>query len=283
MDYSDKIELLINFLPSISNLQDKTIVIKYGGAAMTDAKLTQNVVQDLILLSSFGVKIIVVHGGGPEINTWLDKVQIQPKFEKGVRITDHKTMEIVEMVLAGKVNKYLVTLLNTLKAKAVGLCGKDAKILIAEPIDVSLKNKVGKIKEVNTDLLKILLDNQYIPILAPVALDLHGNSYNINADTVAGAIASSLSVDHLLVLTDTPGILRDAKDPSSLITSLRIDDIYDLIDKNIISGGMLPKVDCCINALKAGVKSTSVLDGRLPHSLLMNLLRKETSGSTIEI
>lgn len=281
MNYSDKIEQLIDLLPSIYNLKDKTIVVKYGGAAMKDQKLTETVVQDLLFLASFGMKLIVVHGGGPSINHWLYKMQIEPKFENGVRITDSATMEIVEMVLAGKVNKYLVTLMNSFKGKAVGLSGKDASILMAKPIDSSLQNMVGKIKMVNADLLKLLIDNQYTPVVAPIGLDENGNSYNINADTAAGAIASSLSADYLLILTDTTGILRDCADHTSLIDHSTIDQVHDLIRTKIISGGMLPKVNCCIDALHGGVESTSIIDGRIPHSLLLSLLTQEPVGSTI--
>ncbi|WP_298612971.1 acetylglutamate kinase [uncultured Thermosynechococcus sp.] len=283
MNYSGKIESLIDLLPNICELKDKTIVIKYGGAAMKDEKLTKQVIQDLVFLASCGLKLIIVHGGGPAINTWLKKMQIKPSFENGVRVTDCETMEIVEMVLAGQVNKYLVTLINSSQGKAVGLSGKDANILIAEPIDLSLQNMVGKITKVNSDLLNLLLDNNYIPILAPIALDTSGNSYNINADTAAGEIAASLSADYLLILTDTGGILRDFHDSSSLIPTLNRDEVKNLIEQKVIMGGMLPKVDCCMNALQSGVKSTCIIDGRVPHSILLSLLTQEPIGSTIRI
>lgn len=281
MNYSDKIESLIDFLPDIAKLKDKTIVIKYGGAAMKDHQLTAKVVDDLIFLRSFGVRLILVHGGGPAINSWLHKMQIQSRFENGVRVTDPKTMEIVEMVLAGKVNKHLVSLLNTANTKAVGLCGKDANILIAEPIDPSTQNMVGKITAVHSDLLKILLQYNYIPILAPIAVDDYGNSYNINADTAAGEIASSLCADYLVILTDTPGILRKLDNPTSVIPQLTVKEVQHLIQSETVSGGMLPKVDCCIKALKQGVISTCIIDGRVPHSLLLSLFNQGSLGSTI--
>lgn len=272
---------LDNCLPFIYKLRNKTIVIKYGGAAMKSNYLKQQVMKDIIFLSSFGIKIIVVHGGGPVINHWLKLLNIAPKFEQGIRVTDSSTMEIVEMVLAGKINKELVNLLNIDKNIAIGLSGKDANLLLASNMFDNVNNLVGKIISVNIDLLNLLLEKGYIPVIATIGSSSNLITYNINADTAAGTIAQSLKADKLVLLTDTPGILLDIEDMSSLQKQLNVGNIEELCKQEIISGGMIPKVECCINSLKNGVKAAHIIDGRIEHSLLLELLTLDRVGSQI--
>jgi acetylglutamate kinase len=281
MNYSDQMESLIKLLPYLQAMKDKKIVIKYGGAAMKDKTLTIKVIEDIVFLASLGLSIIVVHGGGPIINNWLQKVNIEPSFTNGIRITDPTTMEIVQMVLAGKVNKDLVNSINQHSVKAVGLCGKDANLIVAEPCEISPSNRVANVRSVNVGLINILVQHKYIPIIAPVASDSFGNAYNINADTVAGEIAASLKAFSLVILTDTAGILKNHNDPSSLLPNLNLKEIDHLIDNGTINGGMLPKVNCCTQALLNGVESTRIIDGRVQHSLLLSLLTNQEVGSTI--
>jgi acetylglutamate kinase len=281
MNPLSQIEALTGLLPYLKNRINNKIVIKYGGAAMKDHCLTLKVVEDIALLSFLGFSITVIHGGGPIINKWLEKIQITPKFEDGVRITDSQTMEIVQMVLAGKVNKDLVDLFKQYDLNAVGLSGQDANLITPSPINLLADNRVANIDSVNLGLINLLLENKYIPIVAPTASDKLGKSYNINADIVAGKIAGSLKANTLIILTDTPGILKNPEDPSSLLSLLTLTKLYDLIEEGSIAGGMLPKVNCCMQALNDGVKVTRIIDGRVPNSLLLSILTDIKIGSTI--
>lgn len=283
MNSTSKVEAVIGLMPYLKNQTNKKIVIKYGGAAMIDNKLTIKVVEDIAILSLLGFTITLVHGGGPMINQWLEKIQIKPKFEDGVRITDLETMEVVQMVLAGKVNKHLVDLFKQQNVKVVGISGQDANLITPKPNQVSPNNRVADIESINSELLDILMDKKYIPIIAPTASDSFGASYNINADIVAGRVSSSLGADNLVILTDTKGILKNYEDPSSVIPNLNLAEIYQLIDNKTITGGMLPKVNCCIQALNGGVKLAKIIDGRIPHSLLLSLLSDIPVGSTISL
>jgi acetylglutamate kinase len=278
----DIIKIFGNFLPYLKELKKGIIVIKYGGAAMKDVNLTHKVIEDIILLYNLGLKLIIVHGGGPMINLWLNKVSIQTVFQNGLRITDEKTMEIVEMVLSGKVNKELVNLININNVQAIGLSGKDGGFITASSIDNTSNNLIGKIVSINPSLINLLIDNNYLPVIAPIASDLKGQSYNINADIVAGEIASAINAHKLIILTDTPGILLDASDPTTILSSLDINKVNTLINQNVITGGMLPKVNCCLKAISQGVDSTHIIDGRVPHGLLLNLLTEYPIGSTIK-
>lgn len=272
---------LENCLPFIYELRNKVIVIKYGGAAMKNDHLKFQVVQDILFLSSLGVKVVIVHGGGPTINDWLNRLNIEPKFENGIRMTNFQTMEIVEMVLVGKINKELVNLINTNDNIAVGLSGKDAKLLVASNLFNDSTNLVGKIDKVNTELLNLLLSNNYIPVVASVASSSDLTTYNINADTVASHIARALNAEKLVLLTDTPGLLLDIGNLNSLQKKLNINDVKNLLNRDIISGGMIPKIHCCIDALESKVKSTHIIDGRIEHSLLLELLTQDRIGSQI--
>lgn len=256
-------------------------VIKYGGAAMIDDSLKVKVIEDIVMLHSLGIKIILVHGGGPFINDWLIKLNIQPRFEKGVRITNHETMEVVEMVLSGQINKHLVNLLSKYNISAVGLSGKDANLIKASRLFSSFDNFVGKVDRVDNSLLKLLLTNNYIPVIASIGTNINNDTYNINADTVAAAIAISMKATKLILLTDTPGIMLDLNDQSTLLKNLTLTEIKKLKKDQIISGGMIPKVDCCIEALLGNINSTHIIDGRREHALIYELLTKKRSGSMI--
>lgn len=277
----ERVQILNEALPFIQKFAGRTFIIKYGGAAMKNKKLKDKVIEDILLLSYIGIKPILVHGGGPMINTWLKKVHIEPKFEDGIRITDQATMEIVEMVLVGKINKDLVTLLNKKKGCAVGLSGKDGNLITASRLFNSQENFVGSVDIVNTKILNLLLNEGYIPVIASVAADSKGQAYNINADTVAGAIASALNAEKLILLTDTPGIMYDINDISTLVKYLNISEADNLLNKQIISGGMIPKVKCCIKALKRNVNSAHIIDGRIEHALLLEILTSDGIGSML--
>ena len=272
---------LDNCLPFIYKLRNKVIVIKYGGAAMKNNHLKFQVIMDILFLFSVGIKVVLVHGGGPFINDWLNRLNIEPKFENGIRITDSQTMEIVEMVLVGKINKELVNLINKNNNIAIGLSGKDSNLLLASSMFQDSNNLVGKIDSVNTKPLNLLLDNGYIPVIASVASSYDLTTYNINADTAAGNIAQALCAEKLVLLTDTPGILLDIQEPESLQKQLDVNSIEELCQQNIISGGMIPKVQCCLHALKNNVQTTHIIDGRLEHSLLFELLTNDRIGSQI--
>ena len=276
-----RVRVLSEALPYIQKFANRTIVIKYGGAAMKDDNLKIKVIRDIVFLACVGVRPVVVHGGGPEINTWLQKLSIEPLFKDGLRVTDADTMDVVEMVLAGRVNKELVSLISRAGALAVGLCGKDGNLIQARPVGFEDVGFVGEVTNVNTGLIESLVNNNYVPVISSVAADENGQAYNINADTVAGEIAAALQAEKLILLTDTPGILYDYHDHSTLIKKLDIQKARELIDRGIVSGGMIPKVSCCVRSLAQGVRAAHILDGRLPHSLLLEILSDEGIGSMI--
>lgn len=276
-----RVQVLSEALPFIQKFSGRTIVIKYGGSAMQDQVLKNKVIEDILFLSYIGLKPVLVHGGGPMINSWLKKLNIKTKFEHGVRVTDLPTMEIVEMVLVGQVNQELVALINKKKGKAIGLSGKDAQLITATQFFDQKDNFVGKIHHVNSGIINLLIQQGYIPVIASVAASIEGQSYNINADTVAGAIAAELKAEKLVLLTDTLGILMDINDPKTLIRSLDTIKVNDLKKKKIISGGMIPKVDCCVQAIKYGVSSAHIIDGRVEHALLLEILTKDGIGSML--
>ncbi len=278
---ASRVRVLSEALPYIQKFANKTIVIKYGGAAMKDSSLKVKVITDVVFLACVGVRSVVVHGGGPEINTWLQKLNIEPQFKDGLRVTDAATMEVVEMVLAGRVNKDLVSLINRAGAMAVGLCGKDGNLIQARPVGKEGVGFVGEVCNINIGLIESLVNSGYVPVISSVAADEDGQAYNINADTVAGEIAAALQAEKLVLLTDTPGILYDYHDPTTLINKLDIKKARDLIDQGVVSGGMIPKVSCCVRSLAQGVKAAHILDGRLPHSLLLEILTDEGIGSMI--
>lgn len=276
-----RVRVLSEALPYIQQFAGRTVVIKYGGAAMKDSSLKDKVMRDIVFLSCVGLRPVVVHGGGPEINSWLDKLGIEPQFKNGLRVTDAPTMEVVEMVLVGKVNKEIVTLINQAGGLAIGLCGKDGNLIKARPEGQEGIGFVGEVSAVNINVLDSLLKSGYIPVVSSVAADETGQAYNINADTVAGELAAALGAEKLILLTDTPGILKDYKDPSTLITKMDIQEARSLISSGVVGGGMIPKVNCCVRSLAQGVRATHIVDGRVPHALLLEILSDAGIGSMI--
>jgi acetylglutamate kinase len=281
LDEPTRVRVLSEALPYIQKFAGRTVVIKYGGAAMKDSSLKDKVMRDVVFLSCVGVRPVLVHGGGPEINTWLGKLGIEPQFKNGLRVTDAPTMDVVELVLVGRVNKEIVSLISQAGGQAIGLCGKDGNLITARPQGQEGIGFVGEVSSIDTKVLKPLLENGYIPVISSVAADPQGQAYNINADTVAGELAASLSAEKLILLTDTAGILRDYKDPSTLIERLDIQEARRLIEVGIVAGGMIPKVQCCVRSLAQGVKATHIVDGRVPHSLLLEVLTDTGIGSMI--
>ena len=281
VDDFERVQVLSEALPFVQKFAGKTVVIKYGGSAMRDEELKSKVIEDVLFLSYIGLKPVLIHGGGPIINEWLEKLGIMPKFNQGIRVTNSSTMEVVEMVLVGKVNQELVALLNQKKGRAVGLSGKDAGLIIADRLFDQVDDFVGKIHCVNPEIINLLVGHSYIPVIASVAANPDGSSCNINADTVAGAIASKLNAEKLILLTDAPGIMHDIADPHSLIRYVDVLSVDALKSQNIISGGMIPKVDCCVEAVTNGVKSAHIVDGRILHALLLEILTKDGIGSMI--
>ncbi|MEX0271777.1 acetylglutamate kinase [Leptolyngbyaceae cyanobacterium UHCC 1019] len=274
-------KVLSEALPYIQQFAGKTIVVKYGGAAMKDSTLKDQVIRDVVFMSCVGLRPVLVHGGGPEINIWLDKLGIEPQFKDGLRVTDAATMDVVEMVLVGRVNKEIVSLINTAGGSAVGLCGKDANLITARPANAEGVGFVGEVTSVDTRILEVMVNAGHIPVVSSVAADETGQAFNINADTVAGEIAAALGAEKLILLTDTAGILRDYKDPSTLIPRLDIQEARNLIEVGIVAGGMIPKVTCCVRSLAQGVRAAHILDGRLPHSLLLEIFTDAGIGSMI--
>ena len=277
---AERAEVLTQALPYIKKFNGKVIVIKYGGNAMINEQLKEQVMEDIALLWLIGVKVVLIHGGGPEINDLMNKLGKKPEFVDGLRVTDKETVDIVQMVLAGKVNKSLVTLLQMKGGHAIGLSGMDGGLIEAETKDERL-GYVGRITKIRPQPVEALLEKNYIPVISTVASDKQGNVYNINGDTAAAYVAGALGAERLLMMTDIAGVLRDKDDPSSLISELTVSEAAKLREEGVISGGMIPKVDCCIEALREGVKNVTILDGRIPHSILMELLTDEGAGSMV--
>jgi len=278
----EKAEILIEALPYIKEFYGKRVVIKYGGAAMQDCSLKQKVMQDIALMKFVGMHPIVVHGGGPEINTMLKRLNLESTFIDGLRVTDQATMEIVEMVLGGKVNKEIVTGINAAGGKAVGISGKDGGLIEARPQDPSGRmGFVGQVSQVNPQIIETVIENGYIPVIAPIGIDAQGQSYNINADLVAAAIAVAMKADKLVLLTDVPGLLADAQDSESLISVLKLSQVSTYEANGTITGGMIPKVQCCVEAVEGGVGRTHIIDGRVPHSILLEIFTDEGVGTMV--
>lgn len=274
----ERAEILIQALPYIQKYNDKIIVVKYGGNAMINDDLKEAVMGDIVLLSLIGIKVVLVHGGGPEITELLAKVGKKSEFVGGLRVTDKETVDIVQMVLAGKVNKNLVNLLESKGGKSIGLCGIDGHMIKAKKADEKL-GFVGEITDVNVAPVLDVLEKGYIPVVSTVGCDDEGNVYNINADTVASRLAGELKAESLISMTDIVGLLRDKDDPSTLISKVYVSDAPQLIRDGVISGGMIPKVNCCIEAIRRGVKKVFIIDGRIPHSILIEVLTDEGIGT----
>ena len=280
-DDARRVSVLSEALPYIQRFAGRRIVIKYGGAAMAHAELREAVFRDLALLACVGVQPVVVHGGGPEINTWLKRLEIPAEFKDGLRVTDADTMDVVEMVLVGRVNKQIVNGLNHLGARAVGLSGSDGSLVEARPLGDGSHGLVGDVARVNPDVLEPLLDRGYVPVISSVAASREGQSHNINADTVAGELAAALDAEKLILLTDTPGILRDRNEPESLIRKIRLSDARQLIQDGVVAGGMTPKTECCIRALAQGVSAAHIVDGRVAHALLLEVFTDAGIGTMV--
>ena len=270
--------VLVQALPYIKKYVGKIVVVKYGGNAMIDENLKSKVMKDVVLLSLIGVRVVLVHGGGPEISSTLTKLGKKSEFINGLRVTDKETVDVVQMVLAGKVNKSLVNLLGVKGGNAIGLSGLDGQMLIAEMKNPEL-GYVGEIKKVNVAPIVSLLEKGYIPVISTVACDEEGNIYNVNADTAAAKIAGELKAESLISMTDIAGILKDKDDPNSLIKKISINEADALIKEGVISGGMIPKVECCVNALKWGVERVFIIDGTIPHSIIVEMLTDEGIGT----
>lgn len=277
---AERAEVLTQALPYIKKHTGKIVVIKYGGNAMINEQLKQQVMEDIVLLWLIGVKVVLVHGGGPEINELMNKLGKKAEFVDGLRVTDKETVDIVQMVLAGKVNKTLVNLLEMKGGKAMGISGMDGRLIESEIKDERL-GFVGKITKVHITPVLDLLEKGYIPVISTIGCDKQGNAYNINGDTAAAFVAGALGAQRLIMMTDIDGILRDKDDPSTIIPHLTIEEIDQLKGEGIISGGMIPKVDCCIEAIHKGVKNVVIMDGRVPHSILMELLTDEGAGTMV--
>ena len=281
MNDSQRVSILSEALPYIQSFSGRKIVIKYGGSVMEKDILKKAVFRDIALLASVGVRPIIVHGGGPEINNWLIKLKIKPKFESGLRVTDEKTMEIVEMVLMGRVNKQIVRGINETGAISIGLSGLDGNLIQARKLKTSTHGFVGDISKINSSILDPLIDKGYIPVISSIGSSNNGISLNINADYVAGEIAAAINAEKLILLTDTPGILKDLNNPKSLIRNLNLKQARKYIDENIISDGMRPKTECCIRAIAQGVKATHIIDGRIEHALLLEIFTDTGKGTMI--
>ena len=274
-------EIITQALPYIQKYHNKIIVVKYGGNAMISEELKLQVMEDLVLLWLIGVKPVLVHGGGPEISDMLKKVGKQSEFVDGLRVTDKETAEIVQMVLAGKINKQLVNLLGEFGGNAVGISGIDGHLIEAKVKDERL-GFVGEITNVNVQPILDLIEKEYIPVVSTVGCDKEGNVYNINADTAASYIAGAMKAERLITMTDIPGILRDVNDPDSIIKKVTTEEARQLFADGVISGGMIPKVECCIEAIEKGVRRVTILDGRVPHALLLELLTDEGAGTLVK-
>ncbi len=277
----ERAEIICEALPYIRKYSGKTLVIKYGGNAMNDEAVTTTILQDIAALKIVGVNPILVHGGGPEINKLLSRLGIKPQFKNGMRVTDAATMEVAQMILCGKINKNIVGELNSMGVKAIGLCGKDSQLIKAEKLDSDL-GYVGKITEINSKLLEILARDEFIPVIASIATDEQGNSYNVNADVAAAAIGAAMHAEKLMFLSDIDGIMADKDDSQSLIDRISVAELKKMMDSGAISGGMLPKAASCIDAIERGINSVFVLNGTLPHSILLELFTDNGVGTMIE-
>lgn len=285
-------EVLIEALPYIRRFSNRRIVIKYGGAAMEDESLIDSVIEDIVLMKFVGMRPIIVHGGGPKISAWMDRIGKDAEFIQGLRVTDAETVEIAEMVLAGSINKGIVSRINQQGGQAIGLCGKDANLIVAEKYTPQVTDKdgkeslidlgfVGSVIGVNAQPIITLDEADYIPVIAPNGIGLDGQTYNINADTMAGEIASALQAEKLILLTDTIGICTDMGDDSTLIPTIKMNEINKLIDDQVITGGMIPKIEACATALVGGVSKAHIIDGRIEHSLLLEVLTEGGIGTEI--
>lgn len=281
-DAIEKAKILSQALPYIQKYHDKIVVIKYGGNAMENEQLKQNVMEDVVLLSEVGVKLVLVHGGGPDINQTLHMVGKESKFVNGLRYTDKETMDIVQMVLAGKTNKNLVNMISKLHAKAVGISGMDGHIIEAQKmVSENDLGYVGQIVKIHPELIFKLIDDGYIPVVASVGTDCQGNIYNVNADPAASAIAGALNAENMIFVSNVPGVLKNPEDEDSIMTNIHISDVPKLEEDGIITGGMIPKVECCVDCVRQGVKKTVIIDGRVPHACLIEMLSDEGIGSMI--
>lgn len=285
----EKASILVEALPYIRRFAGQTVVIKYGGRAMVSQELKEAVITDCVLLKAVGIHPVLVHGGGTEIDAMLQRLGKEWRFVRGQRVTDEETMAIVEMVLAGKVNKEIVALINKLGGKGIGLSGKDANLIEArkkslrpapgeEAVDLGY---VGEIVRVNPEIIEAMKNDGYIPVIAPIGVGKDGESYNINADYVAGEVAAALGANKLVLLTDVEGILADRDDPTSLLSVVRVSEVPELIRKGVIAGGMIPKIECCVQALKKGVGRVHIIDGRIPHSILLEVFTDEGVGTMV--
>lgn len=287
------VEILLEALPYIKEFHGTVMVFKIGGHAIVSDEILEETVKDILLLHYIGIKPIVVHGGGPEISEKMEKLGLKPRFVEGLRVTDRETMEVVEMVLDGKINSKIVSMFIKNGGKAVGLSGKDGLLIVAEKKMMKLKKGleevmvdlgfVGETKFVNPTILRILLDNGFVPVVSPVSADLNGNLYNLNADSVAGDIASALKVKKLVILTDVPGILRDVKNKNSLIPRIKLSELEEMNEKGLLKGGMLPKFDAIAKALRGGVEKVHVIDGSRKHAILLELFTREGIGTMVEL
>ncbi len=278
---ADRARILVHALPYIKKYTGKILVVKYGGNAMVSEKLKDSVVRDIVLLQLIGVKVVLVHGGGPEITDLLAKIGKESQFVNGLRVTDRETVDVAQMVLAGKINKTLVNLIECSGGHSIGLSGLDGHMILAEQKDEKL-GYVGKITDIQPKPIQDVLEKGYIPVIATLGCDQAGNVYNINADTAAAKIAAALGAESLITLTDIAGILRDPSDPESLISHVTVEETKQLIEEGVITGGMIPKVECCTNAIQEGVKRVFIIDGRVPHSILIETLTDEGIGTMFE-
>jgi acetylglutamate kinase len=276
-----RVSVLSEALPYIQRFSGRRVVVKYGGAAMVKAELRDAVYRDLVLLASVGVQPVVVHGGGPEINDWLGRLNIAPQFRDGLRVTTPETMDVVEMVLVGRVNKHIVNGINLVGGRAVGLCGSDGSLVLARTYGEGDHGLVGEVQAVDPAVLFPLLDAGYIPVISSVSADREGQAHNINADTVAGELAAALQAEKLILLTDTAGILYDREDPASLVRQVSLSGARQLIAEEVVNGGMTPKTECCIRALAQGVGAAHIVDGRVPHALLLEVFTDAGIGTMV--
>lgn len=277
----ERANIICEALPYISKYAGKTVVVKYGGNAMNDISVMHTILQDIAALKIIGVNPVLVHGGGPEINKMLSRLNIKPQFMNGLRVTDQDTMEVVQMILCGKVNKNIAAELSTLGVKAIGLCGKDSNLIETDKIDKNL-GYVGKIIKINSKLIQVLIDEGFVPVIATIGVDWQGNSYNINADTAAAEIALAVGSEKLLMLTDTDGIYKDEFDSSTLISHIKSNELEDMIATGKLSGGMIPKAKSCIEAIEHGVKDVQIINGTTPHSILLELFTDSGVGTMVE-